>query len=539
MDHPDLSRLSLFHRLLRAVLTPRGRWALAWLAALIGTGIGAASAWVWARHSERHDRTHGHTQIDFGGQWVMARVLVEGHGRHLYDRNFIRKVTEKAYPVSDEAPDDPYHDVDSLLLGMIGVDAPDHAAVAASFLAPLAARTPLESAALLAAGQRHWTEERLALVTKPQRGGALYPPVHAMLFAPLACLPPRIAYRGLQLGTLVLTFVAGWALSRISGGRVWWPVAAVGVMIFPGYGGSLNIGQNAMLSLTLLMVGWWAMTQKHEALGGMCWGLLAYKPVWAVAFFPVLLLTQRWRAAAAMALTGAFLVLLTLPLVGWHSWLDWLAIGQEGAVGYAKFTNWVFLSRDLMGIPRRFLLHFDPIEQTASNYDDRLATALGRALQLSVASAAVLAAVFRPALLRASTGPGAAFALLSGWLCCFHFMYYDALLAALPVYLLFTDPLRYFDVRFWGSAPRPEALPYYRPSPEALRPPPMPLMPEGRRRHWAVNSLPVTVLVLISSLSQLAPLMTNNFFFPPFDTYGLMLLWGWCGWHVLRGRDQG
>ena len=37
---------------------------------------------------------------------------------------------------------------------------------------------------------------------------------------------------------------------------------------------------------------------------------------------------------------------------------------------------------------------------------------------------------------RTVEGPATAFLLLSAWLLCFHFMYYDVLLAALPIFLL-------------------------------------------------------------------------------------------------------
>jgi arabinofuranan 3-O-arabinosyltransferase len=52
------------------------------------------------------------------------------------------------------------------------------------------------------------------------------------------------------------------------------------------------------------------------------WGLLAFKPVWALAFFLVPLVTRRWRTCLAMAGTGAALALTTVPFVGWQCWLE-------------------------------------------------------------------------------------------------------------------------------------------------------------------------------------------------------------------------
>ena len=65
-----------------------------------------------------------------------------------------------------------------------------------------------------------------------------------------------------------------------------------------------------------------------------------------------------------MAATGAGLVLLTLPVVGVQAWFDWLHVGSMAADTYATDRNWIFLSRDLFGIPRRMLLDF-PDGQTA------------------------------------------------------------------------------------------------------------------------------------------------------------------------------
>src|SRR5205085_47637 len=138
-------------------------------------------------------------------------------------------------------------------------------------------------------------------------------------------------------------------------GRIWWPVATALVRAFPGFSGSLLLGQNATHTLTILVWGWVLVTRGRPAWGGAVWGLLAFKPVWALAFFLVPLLSRRWRFCAAMAATGAGLALLTLPFVGVGSWKDWLAIGKEAADLYDVERNWIFLSRVLLTEPRRYL----------------------------------------------------------------------------------------------------------------------------------------------------------------------------------------
>ena len=71
------------------------------------------------------------------------------------------------------------------MMWTMGRDDPDAPETVGSFTAPLAAPDALGAAALLAAGGEAWTRERLDKVTAPHLGGPLYPPIHAVLFAPL------------------------------------------------------------------------------------------------------------------------------------------------------------------------------------------------------------------------------------------------------------------------------------------------------------------------------------------------------------------
>ena len=53
------------------------------------------------------------------------------------------------------------------------------------------------------------------------------------------------------------------------------------------------------MSLAIIIWGWALYSRGYETAGGLVWGLLAFKPVWAAAFFLAPLLTRRWRACAA------------------------------------------------------------------------------------------------------------------------------------------------------------------------------------------------------------------------------------------------
>jgi hypothetical protein len=109
------------------ILQPRSRYVVAWLAALLATAGHATVAWHsydTARDRDnptkaRVDGNFGHTLIDFAGQWVMARLLVTGHGHELYHRTAQREVIDGAFPRSDEAPQAKESDASNLYGWMI------------------------------------------------------------------------------------------------------------------------------------------------------------------------------------------------------------------------------------------------------------------------------------------------------------------------------------------------------------------------------------------------------------------------------------
>jgi hypothetical protein len=488
-------------QVLRELFSPRGRFWLGWGAVLVGVVVSCFSAWLWARRPSRRDGNWGHTSIDFCGQWVLAHLVVTGRGRQLYDRTTLRSALDRALPREDEMPDQNTSDVADLLDSMVGFDDPWAPGVAASFLTPLAARNPWELTALVAGGQSIWTPDQIRPLIAPRLGGPLYPPVQSVLFAPLGLLTPRAAYRLMQGLTLGLMLLAGWLIARLSRGRIDWPVATVAAMLVPGYTGALNMGQNPAFSLVLLLGGWLLMNRGRPWLGGVLWGFLAFKPVWAVAFGPVLLLTGRWRAALGMGFTGLALVALTLPVVGPAAWFDWLAVGKLAAAIYDSDENWIFLSRDLFGLPRRYLLTFK--DKTAINPDRPLVAELGWGLWGMTLAVTVAISLFRRRQVTGGEGIGPAFVLLGAWLSCYHFMYYDTLLAVLPLAVLWDYPER--------------------------------LLPgEGSWWRRGLRSVPFWGLVLLIVLGYLGPLLDPHWQFPPFDTFLLWGLWGWCGFQVIR-----
>ncbi len=587
-------RQVFFNRLFWYVLT----WTVAVLI--------AACQMVWAWHcfdnayagGHRRDGNSGHTTIDFGGQYLMGRMLVEGHGRHLYDRRVEREVLRRMYPAEDEdqgprqriascllplgagpgpgaalpiawglqeewEPEalkkaaETKTDVENMMSWLMGSDEPEAVPAEASFLTPLAATNGPGAAALLAAVQQE---------LRPQVGGPLYPPVNALYTAPLALLPVHTAYHVQQLANLALAFLAGLGFSFLSRRQIWWPTAAAVVLLYPGFSGSVNLGQNATLALTILVWGWALIARGRPGWGGLVWGLFAFKPVWAMVFFGVLVLTRRWRACVLMLAAGAALGVASLPFVGVQSWFDWLHVGKEAAVLYDTDQNWVWLSRDLLSIPRRWLLDFRPdVPREPTRYPDPrgpscwwyylcggepipgwlVPSLAGWVLLLTAVELTARLAVLRSRQARAVTGPPAAFLLLGAWLSCYHFMYYDVLLTALPVLLLFTEPARYLEpiclvvTPLAGRDLGARLRGYYGPQLAHGVLPQPPLLQTRYVNVWVFNRMVPTLAVLLLLTQPLAPVLgLGSYYGPPWDTFVLMALWLWCGGLWLLGEPE-
>src|SRR5262249_39550299 len=106
----------------------------------------------------RRDGNHGHATIDFGGQYLMGRMLVTGHGRELYNRNVQREVLREVFLAedwerSDRNPEEGERgDVESLMQWTMGHDDPEQPKPAATFLLPFGAADPLSAGTVLAVG---------------------------------------------------------------------------------------------------------------------------------------------------------------------------------------------------------------------------------------------------------------------------------------------------------------------------------------------------------------------------------------------------
>jgi hypothetical protein len=512
----------------RFVLNPWTRYVIAWLLALTAAAWVIRDGWTYfdndVRGAHRNDGNWGHTTIDFGGSWLMGRMLVVGEGPYLYDRNHLRNVARASFLRADQDPASPPEswDADNFLVWMTGADSAETQATFASCLTPLAASDGLSAAAIIAAARESaWTDSQIESAGAHVCGGHLYPPINAVYSAPFALVRPQMAYRIHQVLDVLLMLLAALGATRLAPGRLWFPVALAALVLFPGVCSGYLLGQNAILSVTILVWGWVLIARDRPVWGGAVWGLLSYKPVWAVSFFAVLLLSRRWRGALAMAVTATCLIALTLPLVGLHSWQDWFAVGQEGAEWHKVAPNWIRLSRDLLGIPRRHMIDF---KEPWGERDRPEAALAGWSLLLSVWGLTAMLALWQPRRAREVTGTGAAFLLLGGFLGCFHFMYYDVALAYVPVIALLVGP------RHALHLDRPLTI----------------AGPFDWLRGFCVGmdlvtlltiGTPLLVLVAMPLIEHALPRLELTDDSTPLDTYVLIYVWFACAWAVYRRQE--
>jgi hypothetical protein len=184
--------------------------------------------------------------------------------------------------------------------------------------------------------------------------GPLYPPTAAILFSALAAFPPVTAHALAVYSYLLMGCLCGWMVSSITRGKIQAGEAALVILLFPNNFMGLMLGQNQVLTLTIIITGWFLYSRGWRFVGGFVCGLLAYKPVFAVALILVPLALPSFRMLTGMGLGGLSFVLLTLPFThGLAPWVRWFDVGQHAEQIYRTDRNWVWMSRDLVGLPRR------------------------------------------------------------------------------------------------------------------------------------------------------------------------------------------
>jgi len=173
----------------------------------------------------------------------------------------------------------------------------------------------------------------------------LYPPLFLLIATPLALMPYALALIVWQVSTLALYLLVIGMIVRHTNVAVrptWVLVAAA----FPAVFINLGHGQNGLLTAGLLGAALVALP-KRPAIPSMLFGLLAYKPQFALVIPIALLAAGHWRATAAAGMTVVAVIAATVLVFGFDVWSAFAAsteasrklLLEQGNIGFEKLQS--------------------------------------------------------------------------------------------------------------------------------------------------------------------------------------------------------
>ena len=194
----------------------------------------------------------------------------------------------------------------------------------------------------------HYAREQQIFGPATPYYGWLYPPIFLLLAAPLAAMPYPVALAVWQISSFTFYLaVIGVIVGRMGKrgmaiGPTWLAVAAG----FPAVLINFGHGQNGFLTAGLLGAALLALPSR-QLLAGVLFGLLAYKPQFALVIPIALLAAGQWRAILAAGITVIALVGLTSLIFGFDLWLAFAAstetsrklLLEQGDVGFEKLQS--------------------------------------------------------------------------------------------------------------------------------------------------------------------------------------------------------
>lgn len=176
----------------------------------------------------------------------------------------------------------------------------------------------------------------------------LYPPSFFLVAAPLALLPYALAlaaWQGLTFAFYLVVIGAILRPARQQHGaidRLWLPVAVA----FPAVFINLGHGQNGFLSAALLGAALIALPRR-PLVAGVLFGLLSYKPQFALVIPLALVAARQWRTVFSAGVTVIVLAGASAALFGVDAWTAFFAsteisrkvLLEEGNVGFEKLQS--------------------------------------------------------------------------------------------------------------------------------------------------------------------------------------------------------
>lgn len=167
-------------------------------------------------------------------------------------------------------------------------------------------------------------------------------PSLALLYVPLTFMPIPVAYV-IWWAISFASFVVGISLPLRH--RKYGRSFAVVMLSFVAVTTSMFEGQPYGLFLLSFSLSLLALRSGRGFLGGLLLGLFWLKPQYAVLFPLVFLLKRRWRELAGTLVTGAFVGVLSIVLVGMDGVIGFLRLLQDiGGFSYPWVDPWAMVN---------------------------------------------------------------------------------------------------------------------------------------------------------------------------------------------------
>ncbi len=163
----------------------------------------------------------------------------------------------------------------------------------------------------------------------------VYPPYTLLLALPFCLLPFGASYASFLALSLIGLL---WALRPFAATRRDYGLLLAGVILCPATAFTIGAGQNSFLTASLLLGGV-ALMSRRPVLAGVLFGLLAFKPQFAVLAPIAMLTVGAWSTLASAAGTVACLLLLSLVAPGMPLWAGWLHLFLSGDPAFHHWVN--------------------------------------------------------------------------------------------------------------------------------------------------------------------------------------------------------
>ena len=239
--------------------------------------------------------------------------------------------------------------------------------------------------------------------------GFHYPPMFLLLVMPLSMLPFIASWILFETATL-----AGYlaVLRRIAP----IPLGLWLALTFPGVIINFMCGQNGFIT-TALIGGGLLLLERRPVLAGFLFGLMAYKPQFAMLIPLTLLVAREWRALFATAISAILFAAVSLAVFGEPTW--------QAFIGSLAFTQKIVLERGAITFSTLQTM-FGAVRMWGGSVD------LAYLCQAAVAIYAALAVVLvwrtsRPFALKAAT------LAVGSLMISPYVLQYDLVLLALPI----------------------------------------------------------------------------------------------------------